>query len=163
MSGASVDRGAILLDLSADERRVLADLAGSTARALVDPDDPARARLLPDGYRDDPDAAAEFARYTRDDVRRGKLDRIRSLLARLEDPAGRIRLERDDADAWARTLTDVRVALAERAGIREDGDVPEEPETAVVYEWLGALQWRLVESLDRLERRGRDGRRYRSG
>lgn len=163
MSGASVDRGAILLDLSADERRVLADLAGSTARALVDPDDAARARLLPDGYRDDPDAAAEFARYTRDDVRRGKLDRIRSLLARLEDPAGRIRLERDDADAWARTLTDVRVALAERAGIREDGDVPEEPETAVVYEWLGALQWRLVESLDRLERRGRDGRRYRSG
>lgn len=162
MTGVSVDRGAILVDLALDERRILTSLAEATATVLVDPAEPARARLLPDGYRDDPEAAAEFARYTRDDVRRGKLDRIRSLVAGLDSAAPRIVLDRDAADAWARTLTDVRLALAERAGIREDGDEPADAETAAVYDWLGALQWRLVDALDRLERKGRDGRRYRS-
>lgn len=160
MSGASVDRGRVVVDLSADERRVLADLAQATAGALIEIRDPARVRLLPDGYRDDPDAAAEFARYTRDDLRRGKLDGIGTLLATLDSAgAARIALEHTEADVWARVLTDVRIVVAERAGIRTDDDLPEDPALGQLYSWLAHLQWSLVEALDRVERKGRRGGR----
>jgi hypothetical protein len=36
------------------------------------PDDPVLARLLPDGYRDDPEAAGEFRRYTESGLRSAK-------------------------------------------------------------------------------------------
>ena len=38
--------------------------------------------------------------------------------------------------------------LAERLGIHEDGDPLPENELADVYDWLGELQWALVEALD---------------
>lgn len=156
MSGASVDRGRILLDLDTDERRTLDGLLEVTASALVDLDDPARVRLLPDGYRGDAEAAAEFARYTRDDLRRAKLDAIGCMLATLESTAApRIPLEHEEADSWARVLTDVRTVLADRAGIRTDLDTPGDPDLARLYGWLGHLQWSLVEALDRLERKAK--------
>ncbi|MBI5161383.1 MAG: DUF2017 family protein [Micrococcales bacterium] len=160
MSGASVDRGRILVDLDAEERRLLGGLLQTATDALIDTADPARARLLPDGYRGDADAAAEFARYTRDDTRRDKLSRIGGMRATLDAAtAARIPLDHEDADAWARVLTDVRVVVAERAGIRTDDDVPADPVLAQLYGWLGHLQWSLVEALDRVERKGRRGRR----
>ena len=37
------------------------------------PDDPVLARLLPDGYADDPEASAEFRRYTEESLRTAKV------------------------------------------------------------------------------------------
>ena len=43
-----------------------------------------------------------------------------------------------------RTLAAVRLVLAERLGIRQDGDDPGEDPRAFVYDWLGYLLESLV-------------------
>ena len=60
---------------SPDELAELTGLAGltwPTADEVEVPDDPALRRLLPDAYRDDAEAAAEFRRYTDATLRGGK-------------------------------------------------------------------------------------------
>ncbi|MGH3274955.1 MAG: DUF2017 family protein, partial [Streptosporangiaceae bacterium] len=44
------------------------------------PDDPILARLLPDAYADDPQAAGEFRRYTETGLRSGKVAAARTVL-----------------------------------------------------------------------------------
>ena len=41
-------------------------------RHTMAPEDPVLARLLPDGYRDDPEAAGEFRKYTEPSLRSAK-------------------------------------------------------------------------------------------
>lgn len=84
-------------------------------------DDPAVARLLPDANREDPKAAAEFRRLTESGLRsrkRATLDRAREALGR-PDP---VLLEADEAQALLKGLTDVRLVVAERLGLRTDED-----------------------------------------
>ena len=50
------------------------------------PDDPVLARLLPDGYTDDPEASAEFRRYTEESLRTAKVAAAQTVLASL--PSG---------------------------------------------------------------------------
>ena len=47
----------------------LAAMVGLSSGPLEQPADPALARLLPDAYGDDDEAAAEFRRYTEADLR----------------------------------------------------------------------------------------------
>lgn len=127
----------------------------------VPPADPALARLLPDAYTDDPDAAADFRRFTERDLVAGKQANIRALLATLEaaglggPPAGeprRVRLDAAALDAWLHALNDLRLALGSRLEI-SDGyeeqiaamavDDPRLPHFAL-YEWLTGLQDALV-------------------
>ncbi|HEY6297732.1 MAG TPA: DUF2017 family protein, partial [Streptosporangiaceae bacterium] len=49
------------------------------------PDDPVLARLLPDGYRDDPDAAGEFRKYTEPGLRTAKQQAALQMLDTLPD------------------------------------------------------------------------------
>ncbi len=119
------------------------------------PDDPAIARLLPNGYRDDPEAAGEFRRYTEQDLRSGKVAAARTVLATLPGNGGRVRLGRQDAEVWLRALNDVRLALGVRLGITEDyeqevaGESGTDPRSAYlqVYDWLSFLQESLVRAL----------------
>jgi Domain of unknown function (DUF2017) len=119
------------------------------------PDDPAIARLLPDGYRDDPEAAGEFRRYTEQGLRSGKVEAARTVLATLPGDGGRVRLGREDAEVWLRALNDVRLALGVRLGITEDyeyelaQDGGTDPRSAYlqVYDWLSFLQESLVRAL----------------
>lgn len=119
------------------------------------PDDPAVARLLPDAYRDDPDAASEFRRYTERDLRAGKVDAARTVLATLPEDGGRISLSSEEAHAWLRALNDIRLALAVRLGIAEempddlDEMSPDDPRYAAfaVYDWLTGTQDSLVQAL----------------
>ena len=97
------------------------------AEVVVAPSDPAVARLLPDASRDDPDLAAEFRRLTQDDLRAAKaasLDLLRTtLLAQVpgaEDDE--LVVGRADGGRVAAALTDVRLVLAERLGLRTDED-----------------------------------------
>jgi Domain of unknown function (DUF2017) len=85
------------------------------------PADPAVARLLPDGNRDDPELAAGYRRLAEHGLRERKragLERASSALGRPEP------VLLDDAEALAllKGLTDVRLVLAERLGLRTDED-----------------------------------------
>jgi hypothetical protein len=120
-----------------------------------EPEDPVLARLLPDGYRDDPDAAREFRRFTESGLRSAKVESAQTLLATLPASGGRIRLSADQAEAWLRSLNDVRLAMGVRLGVTEDfheliADIgPDDARYgyAHIYDWLSILQASLVEAL----------------
>ena len=133
------------------------DLAAilATDGPAAPPDDPVLARLLPDAYGDDPDAAGEFRRYTEQGLRSGKVAAAQTVLATLPSDGGRVRLSAGDAEAWLRSLNDVRLALGVVLGITEDYEHefseldPEDPREAYlhVYDWLTFLQETLVRAL----------------
>jgi hypothetical protein len=118
------------------------------------PVDPILARLLPDAYADDPDAAAEFRRYTEISLRSGKVAAAQTVLDTLPESGGKVRLKTEDAQAWLRALNDVRLSLGVVLGVTDDFDdqmedlSAEDPRAAYVgvYQWLGYLQESLVES-----------------
>src|SRR6266487_3769238 len=97
------------------------------------PEDPVLARLLPDGYRDDPEAAGEFRKYT--------------------EPA--LRSAKHQARSWLKALNDVRLALGVRLGVTEEFEEqwsrlkPDDPQWSAfeVYAWLGAVQESLVQAM----------------
>jgi Domain of unknown function (DUF2017) len=119
------------------------------------PEDPVLARLLPDAYRDDPEAAGEFRRYTEQGLRSGKAAAAQTVLDTLPAGGGRVRLGPEDAQAWLRALNDVRLAIGTVLGITEDYENEMEaaswadPRSAYleVYHWLGYLQDSLVRAL----------------
>ena len=85
------------------------------------PDDPALARLLPDAHADDPEASSEFRRYTEQGLR----DRKRQCLETARLTLGRdgaLVLDEAEGQAWLVALTDVRLVLAERMGLRTEDD-----------------------------------------
>jgi hypothetical protein len=132
------------------------DLAAILAGGPVaPPDDPVLARLLPDGYGDDPEAAGEFRRYTEQGLRSGKVAAARTVLDTLPSSGGRIRLSAGDAEAWLRSLNDVRLSMGVLLGITEDYERefsaldPADPREAYlhVYDWLTFLQETLVRAL----------------
>ena len=132
----------------------LEDLIGITGSATA-PEDPALARLLPDAYRDDPEAAADFRRYTEHGLREEKATRARIALASLRRSGEKVTLAEGEADAWLGALNDMRLALGTRIGITEDnheelaGLADDDPRSAAyhVYDWLTFLQESLVRSL----------------
>jgi len=113
------------------------------------------ARLLPDAYRDDPDASGEFRRYTEQGLRSGKTAAARTVLATLPPGGGRIRLSEPEAQAWLRALNDVRLALGVHLEVTDDFDEqvaeiePDDPRSPYidVYQWLAFLQESLVRAL----------------
>lgn len=135
----------------ADELTAMLGLSDNTEL----PDDPILARLLPDGYRDDPDSAQDFRRFTESGLRSGKVAAAQIVLATLPPGGGRVRLSAEDAEAWLRALNDVRLALGVRLGVTEDFDGlsddvgPEDLRYAYVqvYQWLAYLQESLVAAL----------------
>ncbi len=119
------------------------------------PDDPVLARLLPDAYSDDSEAAAEFRRYTEETLRSGKVASAQIVLASLPPGGGEVRLSEPECQQWLRALNDVRLALSVRLGITdEDEDLTEhfevdDPRSAYVwvYQWLAYLQDSLLDAL----------------
>ncbi len=147
----------VLIELTPVERRLLNTLLAQYDELVHDQlddddlaDDPALARLFPNAYPDDDDAAAEFRRYTRDGLVERKAANSGLISAALiaSSDGDRLAVARDDAEHWLPALTDLRLVLAERLGIRSDDAPLPESELADVYQWLGELQWALVEALD---------------
>jgi hypothetical protein len=138
---------------SAAELAALTGLRGWADASAATPDDPALARLLPDAYRDDPEAAVEFRRLTEGSLRRDKADAAERLLAALPgDGPGEVRLDPETTEAWLATINDVRLALGTRLDVTEemaepDPDDPDAP-AYVVYLWLTELQGVLIEVAD---------------
>ncbi len=93
------------------------------ARGAAGVDDPALGRLLPDANREDPEAAAEFRRLTEDTLRTRKSANLTSAIDSLSvESDSRITMTRDQALATMVALTDVRLVLGERLGLRTDED-----------------------------------------
>ncbi|MCI0686299.1 MAG: DUF2017 domain-containing protein [Sporichthyaceae bacterium] len=135
----------------------VADLAaavGLPSEPVRSPTDPILARLLPDGYADDQEAAAEFRRYTEYDLRMAKLSAAAIVLDSLE---GGESLKLDEAQAleWMRVLNDLRLAIGTRLDIDEDYEMAAEALAEddplrglyAVYEWLTWMQDSLVSAL----------------
>ena len=134
----------------------LAALVGLSSGPVSAPQDPALARLLPDAYGDDREAAEEFRRYTETDLRAGKRAQASTVLATLAPVTGRggrLSLDREEADAWLGCLNDLRLVLGTRLGVTEETDLDsadDDPRAQAlhVYGWLGWLQESLLSCLD---------------
>lgn len=185
-------RGGIFATFEPGEAQMLANLSGQVVELLRDrngvsesepdplfsqvgmsgplmpPDDPVLRRLLPDAYRDDPEDAAEFRRYTEQSLSAAKVSNAELLIGSLID--GGLSFEEDDLEstkqieveldpdtvqAWLRALTDIRLSLAVRLGIETDEDlmlVAASEDEAIaamteIYDWLGYVQESLVAAL----------------
>jgi hypothetical protein len=142
-----------------DLDRLLAEAVetADAAEAPSIPDDPVLARLLPDAYQEDPEAAGEFRKYTESSLREAKKYFAQTLLDTLPPSGGRVRLTGDQARDWMRALNDVRLMFGVRLEVTEDFEeqlaalAPDDPKVAAfeVYGWLGAVQESLVRALDR--------------
>ncbi|NEM91653.1 DUF2017 family protein [Galbitalea soli] len=162
MSGfRSAPGGGARIRLHPQEAAFLADLARQVATLIADRtdahDDPVLERLLPDAYLDAPEDAAEFRRFTEDELGDAKVRNAMTVLESVtaEPGAKRVDIVLDAAGvgAWLRSLTDIRLALAIRLEITEEGAPPDldEPDRInyAIYNWLGTLQGSLVAAIDR--------------
>lgn len=116
--------------------------------------DPALRRLLPDAYPDDAEASAEFRRFTADELAGRKAANARRIVADLATAAAAtsattVKVDAQAAQAWVRSLTDIRLTIAARLGIEGDDDGSGDPELLNLYDWLGFVQGSLVDCLDR--------------
>ena len=145
-----------------DPLEAMLDFSGPT----TEPDDPVLARLFPTAYPDDPEAAAEFRRFTEGGLRDGKAARAAAIIDDLEE-AGLppeltqdglmidVELDQARAEAWLRSFTDLRLALATRLEVEADDDarwaaLPDDDPRAQahdIYQWVGYLQETLVDAL----------------
>lgn len=148
----------------ADPLEAMFDFSGP----VTEPDDPVLARLFPTAYPDDPEAAADFRRYTEQGLRHGKAEAACAIIDTLEE-AGLptdtfedglmidVELTPEEAETWMRSFTDLRLALATRLGIEEDDEerwaamADDDPRSQAhdIYEWVGYLQETIVEALSR--------------
>jgi hypothetical protein len=153
-------------------QRLEAELASREPR---EPRDSAVARLFP-AASEDPTVAAEFRRLGQQHLVDQKLSDLQRIQQSL-DGAGRgleeLVLDPDEAVVWMRSLNDLRLVLADRLSITQDGEfgtlrmlqqigrrvpdappVDEDPETAgsevvaEVYELLTWLQDGLIRSIE---------------
>jgi len=139
-------------DLFDDLEKMFNETAAAPPEA---PADPVLARLLPDAYQDDPEAAGEFRKYTEPALRSAKYQAAQEMLDTLPDEGGRIQLTADQALSWLKALNDVRLALGVRLGVTEEFEEqwsrlkPDDPQWTAyeVYAWLGAVQESLVQAL----------------
>ncbi len=123
--------------------------------------DPALARLFPDGYRGDADAAAELRELTQPSLRELKVDNASTVLDDLPLDGGQVRLDADGAEAWLLAINDARLVLGARLELTDDTDLASELDDAVaadptsprvmaisVYHYLSFLQETLIEAMD---------------
>ncbi|WP_353953205.1 DUF2017 domain-containing protein [Knoellia sp. S7-12] len=85
--------------------------------------DPALERLLPAGNRADDQISAEFRRLTEHGLRQRKARHLESAIKSLRAPGSGVELDERAAIDMVVALTDVRLVLGERLGLREDADV----------------------------------------
>jgi len=186
MSAFSREEGIYSLDLTLDEAHILINLVEQLLELLgegdfnhhydesdpfaqlmaqlkaapeevVVPEDPVLLRLLPNAYAD-PEAAADFRRYTEPTLRGKKKRTLAQVRAALEiivdeDRAGVV--DDLDSEVWLMAINDLRLALSVRLEINpESFDLfealsDEDPQKAIyaVYFWLGWLQESLLNLL----------------
>lgn len=185
MSKFEIINGEYVLDITLDEAHILINLAeqllellgegniphhynaddpfaqlmasmsdGNFGGDVAPPEDEVLKRLLPNAYAD-PEASADFRRYTERAIRDKKvamLTAIRAELATIVDADKAGLIEGLDAETWLLGINDLHLALAVRLDADESSydlfeSLPDEdPQKAIyaVYFWLGWLQESLL-------------------
>lgn len=175
-------RGGVLVELPAYAAGLLANLAAQLVELLSDgepmpsgdddpleamldmgpprekPTDPALLRLLPDAHRNDADASSEFRRFTERGIREAKIADALTILDKVgrepESPGDlEFELNAQEARSWLRSMTDIRLTLAERIGVTADDEefwesLPADDERLPVHEIYGWLGFLLESLLD---------------
>jgi hypothetical protein len=151
------------LGVSEDPLAAMTGMSGvdPSAPPPTTPEDPALARLLPDGNRDDPEASSEYRRLTEYGLRARKRSGARMAAGALGRPEPVV-LATDEALALMKSFTDVRLVLGERLELRTDEDAEDlherlwagegEPSwlaAASIYELLTAWQEHLIAAVSR--------------
>ena len=134
------------VDLSEDERGVLASLPGQLREAL-DAGEPTLYRLFPPAHADDDTANEEYATLVGPGLVDGKL----RALAELERTARATSLDEEELGAWLGALESLRLALGTQLDVTDEGssldlDDPDAPRLAL-YQWLSWLQDEVVSAL----------------
>jgi hypothetical protein len=138
--------------------QLMAATLGNIQSPIEQPDDPVLRRLLPNGYAD-PESAAEFRKYTEGSLRTLKQKHLLYLREQLVFPVDHELPKADisitDPTQWLIAINDLRIALAVRLEIDEDGyekyesmlDSNPQKHLHAVYYWLGAIQENLISHL----------------
>jgi hypothetical protein len=138
--------------------QLMAATLGNIQSPIEQPDDPVLRRLLPNGYADS-ESAAEFRKYTEGSLRTLKQKHLLYLREQLVFPVDHELPKADisitDPTQWLIAINDLRIALAVRLEIDEDGyekyesmlDSNPQKHLHAVYYWLGAIQENLISHL----------------
>jgi len=138
--------------------QLMAATLGNIQSPIEQPDAPVLRRLLPNGYAD-PESAAEFRKYTEGSLRTLKQKHLLYLREQLVFPVDHELPKADisitDPTQWLIAINDLRIALAVRLEIDEDGykkyelmsDSDPQKHLHAVYYWLGAIQENLISHL----------------
>jgi hypothetical protein len=145
-------RGDFELRIPRAERDVLRELPGQLLELLDDGDpanDPALRRLYPSAYLDDPEAAAEFDGFVRDELTAQRKTAI-DTMARTVDAA---KVSEDELLAWLAAVNDLRLVLGVRLNVTEESrpedfsDDAERERSFAVYAYLSYLEEEMVDAL----------------
>ena len=178
--GFERSRKALLVHLDADERRLIVSIAEQVMEQVAPPpvpsdqdplvamvgidenarrsDDLAVARLFPDAYSDDDEAALEFRRFTERDLRAGKVHNAQVIVASCRSASATPLVVTDEAaTSWLGFLNDARLIIGTRLGITDDSrdefDQMDESDPrfsmAHIYDWLTYLQDSLITALSK--------------
>ena len=164
--------GQITLTLDAAERGVLGQLFGQMAQLLDeltapesgDPleimlgmngstqisEDPALARLFPDGYSNDEHASADFRRFTEQDLMQQKIAALNDVQISLQVNDGNSEVTPNQAQSWLKAINDLRLVLGTRLEITDENefDFDSDEPGIHLYNYLTYLQGTLIDSLN---------------
>ena len=162
--------GKLTLELDAAELEVISQLFSQMSELLEDPDnetgsdplakllnmsgstqisdDPALARLFPDGYSEDEHASADFRRFTEQDLRAQKVAALVSAQQTLIHWQGKANIAPEQAQDWLKALNDLRLVLGTRLEITEvaQRDLDQDP-AMHLYNYLTYLQGTLIDAI----------------
>ena len=121
------------------------NMSGSTQIS----EDPALARLFPDGYSDDEHASADFRRFTEQDLRGQKLAALATVRGTLDGWIGKSSITAQQAQDWLKAINDLRLVLGTRLEINEVSDREHESDDPGMhlYNYLTYLQGTLIDAL----------------
>lgn len=133
------------IESGADPLAKLLNMSGSTQIS----DDPALARLFPDGYSDDQHASADFRRFTEQDLRAQKLAALTLVQGTLSNWTGKSSISAQQAQDWLKALNDLRLVLGTRLEISDEveTDFGADDPGIHLYNYLTYLQGTLIDSL----------------
>ena len=132
-------------DKNADPLARLLNMDGSTEIS----DDPALARLFPDGYSEDEHASADFRRFTEQDLRQAKLDALNDVRLMLMDLSGKSPVTPTQAKSCLNAINDLRLVLGTRLEITDEGETDFDTDDPGIhlYNYLTYLQGTLLDAL----------------
>lgn len=161
----------LTLELDPAEHGVLTQLFKQMAELLVEPetesgsdplakllnmggstqisDDPALARLFPNGYSDDEHASTDFRRFTEQDLRAQKIAALATVRQTLSDWSGESSISPEQAQDWLKALNDLRLVLGTRLEITDEmnSDFEADDPGIHLYNYLTFLQGNLIDAL----------------